>query len=261
MIGVLRGTCVALLAVLAGSSLNANVIGVPQAMFRQTYALGPNGRVTIQNLYGDVRITAWDRDEVLVEAIKRAPDPRRLGDAQIVVDSSTGQLSIHTQYAGADVDRPASVEYRITVPRSTNLENVKLVNGGLSISGVIGPVKASAINGSIRAERLEGQADLSTVNGRLDADFERISPQNPISLTSINGPIQLSLPAGAGANLIASNTSGGIDSDVGRVCRVSGGHRLRAMVNRGGAPIHLRNVNGGIAIRSNWTRRPAHPMS
>jgi DUF4097 and DUF4098 domain-containing protein YvlB len=250
-----------LLAALAGNSLNASVVGVPQAMFRQTYLLGPNGRVTIQNLYGDVRITAWDRDEVLVEAIKRAPDPRRLGDAQIIVDSTSGQLSIHTQYAGADADRPASVEYRITVPRATNLDNVKLVNGGLSITGVAGPIKASAINGNIRAERLEGQADLSTVNGRLDADFERISPQNPISLTSINGPIALSLPAGAGANLMASNTTGGIESDFGRVCRVSGGHRLRTMVNRGGAPIRVRNVNGGIGIHSTWSRRAAHPMS
>ena len=57
-----------------------------------------------------------------------------------------------------------------------NLENVKLINGGLSISGVAGPVKASSVNGSIRAEKLEGQAELSTVNGRLEAGFDKREP-------------------------------------------------------------------------------------
>ena len=89
----LQGTCAMLLALGAGNGLNAS-IGIPHAEFRRTYSLCPNGRIVIENLYGDVRITAWDRDEVLVEAIKRSPDARRLDDARIVVDSSAGLLSI-----------------------------------------------------------------------------------------------------------------------------------------------------------------------
>jgi DUF4097 and DUF4098 domain-containing protein YvlB len=253
----LRGTCAMLLALGAGNGLNAS-IGI-QSEFRQTYALSSNGRVVIQNLYGDVSITGWDRDEVRVEAIKRSADPRRLDDARIVVDSSAGLVSIHTQYAGSDTEHPASVEYRITVPRGANLENVKLVNGGLSISGVAGPVKASSVNGSIKAERLEGQVDLSTINGQLDADFNRISRQNAISLSSVNGPIKLSIPGGAGASVTARNLSGGIDSEFGHAFRATGGHRLETMVHGGGAPIHLHNVNGGISIHSTW--RSMHSVS
>jgi len=185
-----------------------------------------------------------------VQAIKRSRDPRQLKDAKIVVDSSSDLVSIRTLYAGTDAERPASVEFRITVPRTANLENVKLINGGLSISGVAGSVKASAVNGSIKVERLEGQTELSTVNGQLEAEFDRVSRSNSISLTSVNGPIKLSIPAGAGAQLIAHNLSGGIDSDFGHVWRASSGHRLRTVVNRGGAQIHLNNVNGGISIRS-----------
>src|SRR5881394_2469781 len=182
---MLRGTSVMLLALAAGG-LNATVIRTPRAEFRATYSLAPNGRVVIQNLYGDVQITAWDRDQVLVQAIKRSADPRQIEDAHIVVDSSSSLVSIRTQYAGADAKHPASVDYRIMVPRGANLENVKLINGGLSITGVAGPVKASSVNGSIHAERLEGQADLSTVNGKLEAGFERVSRSNPINLSSVN---------------------------------------------------------------------------
>jgi DUF4097 and DUF4098 domain-containing protein YvlB len=256
----LRGTWAPLLVLVASSGLDA-AIGIPRAEFRQSYTLAPNGRVVIQNLYGDVRITAWDRDEVLVEAVKRSSDPKRLNDARIVVDSSSGLLSIRTQYAGADAEHPASVEFRIMVPRAANLEDVRLVNGGLSISGLTGPVKASSVNGSIKAEGLEGQADLSTINGRLEADFDRISRANPISLSSVNGPIRISIPSGAGASLNARNLSGGIDSDFGRVWRAPGGHRLEAIVNHGGAQIHLHNVNGGISIHAGWNRRSSRPVS
>src|SRR3954466_10558057 len=115
-----------LLPLLLAGSLHATIIGVPQAECRQTYYLNSTGRVVIQNLYGDVRITAWDRDEVLVQAIKNSRDPKRLDDARIVVDSSSDFVSIRTQYAGADAEHPASVDYQIMVPRSANLENVKL---------------------------------------------------------------------------------------------------------------------------------------
>ncbi len=169
-----------------------------------------------------MQITAWDRDEVLVEATKHSTDASRLNDAQIMVDTSSGLVSIRTQYTGADAEHPASVEYHIMVPRGANLENVKLVNGGLSLSGMTGPVKASSVNGSIKAERMEGQVELSTVNGFLEAGFQRISKCNPISLSSVNGPIKISLPPGAGANVSAHNLSGGIDADFGRAWRAPG---------------------------------------
>ena len=255
-----RGTSLCLLAILAGG-LNASIVGTSRAEFQASFALVPNGRVVVQNLYGDVQITAWDRDEVLVQAIKHSADPQRLNDAQIVVDSSSGLVSIHTQYTGADAEHPASVEYHIMVPRGANLENVKLINGGLSLSGMTGPVKASSVNGSIRAEKMEGQTELSTINGHLDADFRRVSKCHSISLTSVNGPIKLSLPSGAGANVMAQNLSGGIDADFAHSWRAPGGHRLDAAVNGGGAQIKLHNVNGGISIHSSWSRRGARPVS
>jgi DUF4097 and DUF4098 domain-containing protein YvlB len=248
----MRATWVLAVAFAAAAGLSANTIGIPASEFRQAYALQPHGRVIVQNLYGDVAITAWDRNEVLVEASKKSADPHQLDDARIVVDSSSEVLSIRTQYAGTDAGHPASVNYRIMVPRTATLENVKLINGGLLISGLAGPVKASSVNGSIRAERLGGQTDLSTVNGQLDAGFERVGKGKPITLSSVNGPIRVWLPFNAGASVDADNRSGGIESEFGRPWRGADGHRLRTTVNRGGTPVHVHNVNGGIVIRATW---------
>ena len=248
-----RATAI-LLAVSAGS-MQASISGTPRAEFRASYTLTATGKVVLQNLYGDVEIVAWDRDEVRVHATKHSTDVRRLDDAQIVVDSTSEQVSIRTQYTGADAEHPASVEYHIMVPRRANLENIRLINGVLSISGITGPVKASSVNGSIKAEKLSGQTELSTVNGSLEAGFDKLSKCHPISLNSVNGPIRLSLPPGAGATVAALNLCGRIEADFGRAWRAPTGHRLDAPVNGGGTPIRLHNVNGGISIHSNWSRK------
>jgi DUF4097 and DUF4098 domain-containing protein YvlB len=120
---------------------------------------------------------------------------------------------------------------------------------------VAGPVRATSVNGGIDAEGLGGLAELSTVNGEVQADFEKISPANPISLRSVNGAIRLSIPQGAGASLTARNLSGGIESDFGRVSREPAGNALNAAVQGGGAPIRVDNTNGGISIHSQWSRR------
>jgi DUF4097 and DUF4098 domain-containing protein YvlB len=237
-----------LTAVAAANTMYATVISTPHGAFRHVYALHRNGRVTIQNLYGNVTITAWDRDAVLVEAIKHSADPRHLDDARIVVEPTADSLSIRTQYAGADAEHPTSVEYRLTVPRRVHLESVALTNGQLSIDGLAGPVKASAINGDIHALKLGGQAELSTINGRVEANFNRTSAANSISLSSVNGAIDLTIPRGSGASVEAQNRSGGIASDMGLVSRTDAGHRL--IVRGAGPRIRLHNVNGGISIRS-----------
>jgi hypothetical protein len=107
--------------------------------------------VTIQNPYGNVSITAWDRDAVLVEAVKHSADPRRLEDARIVVEPA-GRFAFHPDaIRGSDAEHPTSVEYRITVPRRIHLASVLLTNGRLWLNGLSGPVKASAVNGDIHA--------------------------------------------------------------------------------------------------------------
>ena len=243
-----QGIWVVLAAVAAANTLSATVLSTRSGAFRHIYALHRDARLSIENLYGNVTITAWDRDAVLVEAIKHSTDPRHLDDARIVVEPTADSLSIHTQYAGSDAENPTSVEYRITVPRRIHLENVRLTNGQLSLDGLAGPIKASAVNGDIHALKLGGQADLSTINGRVDANFNRTSPANSISLSSINGAIALSIPSGSDASLEAQNRSGGIASDMGRPAHTDAGHHL--IVRGSGPRIRLHNVNGGISIRS-----------
>src|ERR1051325_11800144 len=119
--------------------------------FHQTYAFDAHGRVALENINGDVHITAWDRNEVQVDAAKRASSQERLDDARIVVHAARGSIVIKTHYPGqGNSEHPAIVDYTVKVPRMACLDQVKLVNGTLEISGMKGEVRASSVSGAIR---------------------------------------------------------------------------------------------------------------
>lgn len=214
------------------------------------YALSARGRVALENINGDVHIRGWDRNEVRVEAVKNAASQGLLNEARIDVDSSADAISIRAKYAEGTNTNPGSVEFTLTVPRSARLDEIKLINGAIDIEGVTGEVNASSVNGPLRAEKIAGDVHLSTVNGKLEATFERLDPANTISMNSVNGSIELSIPSDAHAEFSARNVSGGIDNDFGLPVSQSetAGSQLHGVVKGGGTHIQLNNINGPICI-------------
>ncbi len=254
--GVILGILVALTlnAALARASDNDDAVVTEE--FHKTYPLSASGRVELGNINGAVHITTWEQNQVKVDAVKRAYDEELLKDAEIQVSSTAESISIQTHYLNQNAwhderrHNAASVEYTLTVPRNARLDEIKLINGALDITGVAGEVRASCINGRLVARGLGARAVLATINGRLDANFER-SQAAPIELSSVNGGVELTLPSDAKANIEATTVHGRIDNDFGlhtndhRIV----GHDLRGEIGGGGVQIRLNNVNGTIQVR------------
>src|SRR5580692_2125658 len=225
--------------------------------FHQTYALTSDGRVELDNINGAVHISTWDQNEVKVDAVKYADSKERLEQVRIDIDSGKDDLSIRTRYPDHDLtfnwgshNNPASVEYTLTVPRTARLDEIKLINGSLDVTGVTGEVHASCINGRLEAHNLSGRADLSTINGHLDAKFDELRGSS-LELKSVNGSVELTIPSDSMAEIEASTVSGRIDNDFGLHVNHHSfvGHDLRGELGNGGPRIKLSNVNGRIEIR------------
>ena len=244
-------------ALLYAAEANAKDYGKLTEEFHHSYPLGAGSRVELDNINGAVHITAWDKDEVKVDAVKSANTKERMDEAEIEVESGSSYVSIRTQYRdhnhtwGSDGwNNPASVEYTIMVPRGVRLDEIKLINGPLDIHGVAGEVRASCINGHMTVQGLQGRVKLESVNSRMDVQFDRLS-NAPVELSSVNGGIELTLPSDAKAEVEASTVSGSIEDDFG--LHVNNhrwvGHDLRGELGSGGPRIELSNVNGRIEIR------------
>jgi DUF4097 and DUF4098 domain-containing protein YvlB len=266
-LGAALGSLCALLALAIGAHASDHR-GALSEEFHQTYAITSDGRIELDNINGAVHISSWERNEVKVDAVKYADTKERLEEAKIEIDSGKDYLSIRTKYPDhnnnwnwGSHNNPASVEYTLTVPRAANLDEIKLINGALDLTGITGEVRASCINGRLEAHDLSGRAKLSTINGRLDARFAQLSGQD-VDLNSVNGSLELTIPSDSNAEVDASTVSGGISNDFG--LRVNDhrfvGHDLRGELGKGGSHIHLSDVNGRIEIRHAQDGRAMSPV-
>src|SRR6266496_2787308 len=255
--GTLLGIFLALLLNVALAHARDNDDTVVTEEFHQTYPLTANGRVELENINGAVHISVWDRNEVKVDAVKRAQNEDQLKDAEIIVENRADSISIETKYREREKgyryfdgrNNPASVEYTLTIPRNARLDEIKLINGELDITGVSGEVRASCINGRLEAQNLAGHARLSTINGHLDAKFDKLDGKS-VELNSVNGSVDLTIPSDSNAEVEASTVSGSINNDFG--LHVNNhrfvGHDLRGELGSGGTRITVSNVNGRVEV-------------
>lgn len=266
-LGAVLGTVCALFVFALGAHASDHRGALTEEL-HQTYALTADGRIELDNINGAVHISSWDQNEVKVDAVKYADTKERLDEAKIEIDSGKEYLSIRTKYRDhnntwnwGSHNNPAGVEYTLTVPRGARLDEIKLINGSLDVSGVSGEVHASCINGRLEAHNLAGRAQLSTINGHLDARFDQLSG-SWVELNSVNGSVDLTIPSDSKAEIEASTVSGNIGNDFG--LRVNHhrfvGHDLRGELGNGGTRIKLSNVNGRIEIHHAEDGRALSPV-
>jgi DUF4097 and DUF4098 domain-containing protein YvlB len=218
--------------------------------FHRTVSLSANGRVSLDNVNGGVTITGWDRNEVQIDAVKKAKDQQRLDEAKIEVESTSDSVHVRTKYPENHTNNnPATVTYELHVPRNASLDGINLVNGSLTISQFNGDLKANLVNGSSTIHDLTGRTDLSSVNGSVKAYYTSLANVKEIHLKSVNGSVNLGLPSSPNADVSVSTVNGGISTDF--PLTVQGkfvGHHIDGKLGNGGTRIEISNVNGSVHI-------------
>jgi len=237
----------------------ASAAGELREEFHQSYPLSAQGRVTLRNISGAVRITAWDRAEVRIDAVKRANTRERLDEARIEVNASADSLNVETRYPEGNLNfdgerqyrNPASVDYTLSVPRGARLESIELISGQLDIEGVKGGVKASCISGRFTARNLGGDAKLANVSGMLEATFDRLDETSIVSLNNVSGATLLVIPSDTNGHLKVNTLSGQITNDLGLPVRRGEhvGNDLSGQLGTGGARIKVNSVSGSVKIQ------------
>ncbi len=239
--------------------------------FEQTYPLSANGRVAVSNVNGSIAVEVWDRNEVKLQYVKTADTKENLAEVEVRIDARADLFSVETnfdQWKRSDAkqrNRNAKfeIEYRLTVPRNAILNEIETVNGSVSIVGAGNLTKASSVNGQVRATNLRGTADLSTVNGTVDADFDQLQAGSKISLSTVNGAVNLVVPSDANATVKADTLNGQISNDFGLPVRKGEyiGRDLYGKIGSGDVRIRLNSVNGGLSVKRKNDGKNASPVT
>lgn len=255
-------------------SIVGNTLQDETERIEKSFPLNANGRVSVSNVNGSITVTAWDRSEVRLVAVKTADTKEHLADVDIKIDSKPDYFRVESDYgewnrnSKSDNGRwrnngKLTVDYELTVPRGAMLDEIETVNGTAAVSDFTNFTKVSAVNGSVRASNLRGAANLSTVNGEVEADFERLDAGSKISLNTVNGHVNVTIPSDSNTTLKAESLNGAITNDFGLPVRKGSyvGRDLYGRLGSGEASIKLESVNGGLSVKRRNDGRPLSPAT
>lgn len=234
--------------------------------FSKTVDFRSNGDIRVKSVNGKIDVTSWDRESVKIDAkIKVKARNQREADkilekVKIVIDKSSGRLSIEADYPKKRGDdsfwdaifnwngQKPVVHFTIRVPKESNLD-LRSTNGHVSAADVKGDNSLSTTNGGIDADEMAGSLDIHTTNGSVVAVVSEFGDRDNIRLKTTNGSVKLRLPSDVRADVSASTVNGSIRTDFpltiqGKIMK----RRIRGEINGGGGKIDISTVNGSVKI-------------
>lgn len=218
--------------------------------FHKTAAMEANGNFSLKNVNGGVHISAWDKNEIEIDAVKTASSSEKLREVRIDVAGSGHSVDVKTNYPDHTNNDPATVEYTIHLPRGARLSAVETVNGGIHIDGTQGGIKASTVNGKVEVWNAADALELDSINGEVKASLSSAG-KNPVKLNVVNGSVSLSIPTSTNARVKATTVHGDIRSDLPlqvEKSQYAPGANVDSTLGSGGATIELESVNGSIYL-------------
>jgi DUF4097 and DUF4098 domain-containing protein YvlB len=202
------------------------------------------GMVKAATVNGSITVQTHGGKEVLVE-VKTSSDWTVTEEANSVRITPSGQ--------GKNSD------LQVWVPVRTSL-NLRSVNGrGILVENVEGDLDVESVNGPVNVRDVSGTVVAHTLNGKLTVTLKRVSRDKPLSFSTLNGTVDVTLPPDVAANFRVRNVLGEVISDfaigsAGETKPSRPGKMLTGQVNGGGPEYSFRSVNGTIKIRKAGAR-------
>lgn len=212
-----------------------------------------------------VEARAQGRSESHESRSSRADGMKRLelpGNAGLDVTEEDNVVNIKT----ASWNRPTDLV--ITVPRRSSLQLKCLNDGDIYVEQVDGEIDADDLNGKVTLKNVSGSVVAHSLNGAVVVTLDRADTSKPMSFSTLNGDIDVTLPVDVRANVRMKTDNGDIYSDYdvkldpgAQVLHNDSGrqqdgtyhlrfdHALRGTINGGGPDYQFTTFNGQIYIR------------
>lgn len=172
-------------------------------------------KVTLTN--GDIHITGADAAEVTVKTDLKPEAPEQRPDGlRVLTSSSSYSLTEKNNVVSLSYgtgDWPGSGgDFTISVPHGTNIIVASSFGGDVTVGGVTGDLEIKSLNGEVRLDDITGGALVETMNGEIKASVRAMN-NKPLSFTSMNGEVSLSLLDTLKANVRLRTHNGSILTD------------------------------------------------
>ena len=228
--------------------------------------------VKVHLLNGSITVVVGQPGQVTVETTgqstrRKAPEPP---PGMHRIDAGRGGLDVVEERNVVNVMTGpfgAGISVTVQVPPTTSLQLKSVTGGHIDVTGVAGEIEADMVNGAINLKNVSGSVVAHSVNGSVTAEFDKVTPDKPMSFNTLNGKIDVTLPADTKARLRLKSERGAIYSDfdvklepdsnkpaVEDSRSAEGRYRIRidksvyGSINGGGPEYRFESMNGNILI-------------
>jgi hypothetical protein len=228
------------------------------------------GKLIVDIHYGGVTIKGTARKDVLVKyaaneekAAGRSEKDglKRISAGTIELEASENNNVVKVESSSWNKKTDVIVE----VPIGFDVKASSYNDGDIVINNIEGEVEITTYNGEVTAENISGSVIASTYNGEVKISFNKLMEGIPMSFSTYNGDIDLTIPAASKATFKMKTQSGEILSafdmkmiesgPVQKKDTKSGTYKVmvdewvKGEINGGGPEISMRNYNGDVIIR------------
>jgi hypothetical protein len=106
-----------------------------------------------------------------------------------------------------------AVDLTVQVPYASSVSLRVPMGGTIAVDNVSGEIEVNGGMGAVTLRNVSGSAVVHTMNGDIEATFSKIAPDKPLSFSTMNGDIDVTLPADVKADLKLKSQMGNIYSD------------------------------------------------
>ena len=233
---------------------------------------GQPGKLECGLVNGSITITGYSGNEVHVIAtqpmkkIKVEDDSGKAGMKKITATSFSLSAEENDNVVDIGSDSwKSAINLEIKVPMNFSLDVGTVNSGDITVENVEGTHEVTNVNGNITITNVSGSVVTNTVNGFVKVTMNRIDADTPMSFTSFNGNVDVTLPSSVKATAKMKSTSGDIYTDFevdfekkkakvdesgeDNVYKVSVDEYVYGKLNGGGPEFVFKSYSGDIYLR------------
>ena len=223
-------------------------------------------KVDVSLMSGSVTVKAYNGKEVIVETGRPGRRPSETVNGMRRIDLPARGLTVEEE------DNVVTVRMRmhpsanlvISVPTDTSL-TARTSSGNIEVEGLRGEFDVQTHNGQITLNNVSGSVLAHSLNGPIKVSMEKVDGAKPLSFSTLNGPIEVTLPADFKANVKLNTNHGEIWTDfdfklgAGAITqqnntsdgkfRVTVDRNIAGTINGGGPEATFHTFNGKIYIK------------
>jgi len=220
----------------------------------QTVKIEAGGTLRLKNFSGRVTITASDRDDVAIDAV-RSGTRDRLDRIKLDIHTDGNSLVVDANYREHSWfdwgrDNVVVTDFDIQVPRRINLD-LSVFSSPVHVTGVEGSERVHGFSSRIKLDDVAGSIDAHTFSGPVEIRAKSWAPGQTIDVDTFSGGIALHVPDTARGLVTFRSFSGHLTSEMPLTLDTGNRRSLSARLGNGGPDdgrLRLKTFSGDARI-------------